>query len=67
MKAMVLSQFGGPDVLRYADVPDPMPQAGEVVVDVYAASANGADYKVRRGDPGHAVQFPQIWDESFPA
>jgi NADPH:quinone reductase-like Zn-dependent oxidoreductase len=65
MKAMVFSQYGGPDVLRYVDMPDPVAQAGEVVVDVYAASVNGADHKVRRGDPGHPVQFPHILGRDF--
>ena len=65
MKATVFSQYGGPDVLRYVDMPDPVAQAGEVVVDVYAASVNGADYKVRRGDPGHPVQFPHILGRDF--
>src|ERR1700722_15165653 len=65
MKAMVFSQYGGPDVLRYVDMPDPVAQASEVVVDVYAASVNGADYKVRRGDPGHPVQFPHILGRDF--
>jgi NADPH:quinone reductase-like Zn-dependent oxidoreductase len=65
MKAMVFTQYGSPDVLRYVDMPDPVAQAGEVVVDVYAASVNGADYKVRRGDPGHPVQFPHILGRDF--
>ena len=65
MKATVFSQYGGPDVLRYVDMPDPVAQAGEVVVDVYAASVNGADHKVRRGDPGHPVQFPHILGRDF--
>src|SRR5262249_27645373 len=50
MKAVYIEKFGGPDVLRYGDRPDPVPAAGEVVVDVDAASVNGADWKVRVGD-----------------
>ena len=65
MKAIVFTQYGGPDVLRYVDMPDPVAQAGDVVVDVYAASVNGADYKVRRGDAGHPVQFPHILGRDF--
>jgi NADPH:quinone reductase-like Zn-dependent oxidoreductase len=50
MKAAYIEKFGGPDVLRYGDFPDPVAAAGEVVVDVHAASVNGADWKVRIGD-----------------
>src|SRR5437764_12433948 len=50
MKAAFIEKFGGPDVLRYGDLPDPVAAPGEVVVDVHAASVNGADWKVRVGD-----------------
>ena len=50
MKAVFIEKFGGPEVLRYGDLPDPAPGPGEVVVDVHAASVNGADWKVRVGD-----------------
>jgi NADPH:quinone reductase-like Zn-dependent oxidoreductase len=50
MKAAFIEKFGGPDVLTYGDLPDPVAGAGEVVVDVHAASVNGADWKVRAGD-----------------
>jgi NADPH:quinone reductase-like Zn-dependent oxidoreductase len=46
-------------------MPDPVAQPGEVVVDVYAASVNGADHKVRRGSPGHPAQFPHILGRDF--
>ena len=49
MKAILLTGFGGPEMLRYADVPDPIAKPDEVVVDIHAASINGADYKVRLG------------------
>jgi NADPH:quinone reductase-like Zn-dependent oxidoreductase len=50
MKAVFIEKFGGPEVLKYGDLPDPVAAAGEVVVDVHAASVNGADWKVRVGD-----------------
>jgi NADPH:quinone reductase-like Zn-dependent oxidoreductase len=50
MKAVYIEKFGGPEVLKYGDVPDPVAKPGEVVVDVHAASVNGADWKVRAGD-----------------
>jgi len=50
MKAVFIEKFGGPDVLKYGDVPDPVAGPGDVVVDIHAASVNGADWKVRAGD-----------------
>jgi NADPH:quinone reductase-like Zn-dependent oxidoreductase len=49
MKAVLLTNHGGPDMLRYGEAPDPVAGPGEVVVDIYAASVNAADYKVRLG------------------
>lgn len=67
MKAAYLEQFGGPEVLQYGDVPDPVPAPGEVVVDVHAATVNAADWKFRAGEYArHAnVQFPQIPGRDF--
>ena len=50
MKAMLLMNHGGPEMLRYGEAPDPVAGPGEVVVDIHAASVNGADPKVRRGN-----------------
>ena len=49
MKAVFFEAHGGPEVLQYGDVPDPVAEAGQVVVDVHAASVNGADWRVRQG------------------
>jgi NADPH:quinone reductase-like Zn-dependent oxidoreductase len=67
MKAAYLEKFGGPEVLQYGDVPDPVPAPGEVVVDVHAATVNAADWKFRAGEYArHAnVQFPQIPGRDF--
>jgi NADPH:quinone reductase-like Zn-dependent oxidoreductase len=67
MKAAYLEKFGGPEVLQYGDVPDPVPAAGEVVVDVHAATVNAADWKFRAGEYArHAnVKFPQIPGRDF--
>ena len=37
MKAMLLTGYGGPEMLRYGDAPDPVPAPEEIVVDVHAA------------------------------
>ena len=47
MKAAFFMKNGGPNVLQYGDVPDPVAKPSEVPVDVHAASVNGADWKVR--------------------
>jgi NADPH:quinone reductase-like Zn-dependent oxidoreductase len=61
MKAAYFDQFGGPDVLKYGDLPDPAAAPGEVVVDVFAASVNAADWKFRAG------QYPNSDKTKFPA
>jgi NADPH:quinone reductase-like Zn-dependent oxidoreductase len=61
MKAVLLSAHGGPELMRYADAPDPVAGAGEVVIDIHAASVNGADYKVRLGNGRYKLdKFPHI-------
>jgi NADPH:quinone reductase-like Zn-dependent oxidoreductase len=64
MKAALLTNYGGPEMLRYGDAPDPTAGAGEVVVDIHAASVNAADYKVRRGGYS-SIQFPYILGRDF--
>ncbi|MFE3260131.1 zinc-binding alcohol dehydrogenase family protein [Nocardia sp. NPDC059091] len=50
MKAIQMTQQGGPDVLQLVDVPDPVPGQGQVVVRVQAAAVNFSDVMRRRGD-----------------
>ena len=64
MKAAYVQQFGGPEVLQYGDLPDPPAGPGQVVVDIVAASVNGADWKVRAGSYGQA-KFPLILGRDF--
>jgi NADPH:quinone reductase-like Zn-dependent oxidoreductase len=49
MKAVYIEQFGGPEVVKYGDLPDPAANRGDVVVDIVNASVNAADWKVRGG------------------
>jgi NADPH:quinone reductase-like Zn-dependent oxidoreductase len=66
MKAMLLVDHGGPDMLRYGEAPDPAAGPGEVVVGIYAASVNGADPKVRRGGGRYSLSlFPHILGRDF--
>ncbi len=49
MKAIVVHQYGGPEVLKFEDYPDPAPGPGEVLVKVAATSVNPIDFKRRAG------------------
>jgi NADPH:quinone reductase-like Zn-dependent oxidoreductase len=58
MKAVRIHEFGGPEVLRYEDVPDPQPRKDQVLVRVRACAMNHLDLWVRKGLPG--VKLPHI-------
>jgi NADPH:quinone reductase-like Zn-dependent oxidoreductase len=62
MKAIVVHKYGGPEVLKFEDYPDPVPGAGEVLVRVAAASVNPLDYKRRAGltDDYYPIHFPGL-------
>jgi len=49
MRAITISEPGGPEALVLADVPDPVPDAGEVLVEVAASAVNRADVLQRQG------------------
>jgi len=67
MKAVYLERFGGPEVLQYGDLRDPLGAPGEVVVDVAAASVNAADWKFRSGQYARhsGAEFPVIPGRDF--
>jgi NADPH:quinone reductase-like Zn-dependent oxidoreductase len=65
MKAAYLTGHGGIDKFRYGDLPDPVAEPGEVVVDIVAASVNAADYKVRLGSYDSKMKFPYILGRDF--
>jgi NADPH:quinone reductase-like Zn-dependent oxidoreductase len=58
MKALCFSEHGGPQVLAYGEVPDPVPGSGEVLIEVKACALNHLDIWVRRGWPGLKLQMP---------
>jgi NADPH:quinone reductase-like Zn-dependent oxidoreductase len=64
MKAAYIERHGGPEVLQYGDLPDPAAGPGDVVVDIFAASVNGADWKVRSGDYKQS-KFPYVLGRDF--
>jgi len=58
MKAVRIHEFGGPEVLRFEDIPDPQPRLDQVMVRVKACALNHLDIFVRKGLPG--VKLPHI-------
>jgi NADPH:quinone reductase len=60
MLALVFDRFGGPDVLRIAELPDPVPSSNEVIVATRAIGLNFADVYRRRGDYHLAGTPPYI-------
>jgi NADPH:quinone reductase-like Zn-dependent oxidoreductase len=65
MKAAFFRQHGGPEVLEFGDYPDPVVKPGEVLVDVHAASVNGADWRVVAGSYGPVSFFPYVPGRDF--
>ena len=62
MKAIVVYQYGGPEVLKFEEYPDPVPGPGEVLVRVAATSINPIDYKRRAGltKEFYPIRFPGL-------
>ena len=59
MKAIRIHEFGGPEVMKYEDVPMPQPGPGEIRIKIIAAGVNPMDWKVRRGLVG-SLPLPMI-------
>ena len=65
MKAAYFEEHGGPEVLQYGDLPDPVAGLYEVVIDIHAASVNAADAKVRAGHYSQITNFPYVLGRDF--
>ena len=65
MKAAYFERHGGPEVIRYGDLPDPEAGPGEIVVEVHAASVNGADCKVLEGRYSRIADVPYVLGRDF--
>jgi NADPH:quinone reductase-like Zn-dependent oxidoreductase len=67
MKAFLATAYGGPEVLRLGEVPEPAVGPGQVVVAVRAASVNPVDVKVRDGQarPLSGRAFPKVLGSDF--
>jgi NADPH:quinone reductase-like Zn-dependent oxidoreductase len=62
MRAIVVHQYGGPEVLKFEEYPDPIAGPGEMLVRVAAASVNPIDYKRRAGKTQdfYPIKFPGL-------
>jgi NADPH:quinone reductase-like Zn-dependent oxidoreductase len=60
MKAIVMRRHGGPEVLEAAELSQPAPGPGEVLVRVRACALNHLDLWTRRGLPGRTIPFPHV-------
>lgn len=60
MRAIQIDEFGGPEVLQYRDVPDPVPGHGEVLVEIARSGVNFADTHATRNDYLAEQQLPLI-------
>src|SRR6202167_4938695 len=62
VKAIVVHQYGGPEVLKFEEYPDPVPGPGQVLVRIAATSVNPIDYKRRAGltKDFYPIQFPGL-------
>ncbi len=58
MKAILVRQFGGPEVLKLEDVPTPKPAAGQVLVRIHAAGVNPYDTYMRSGTYAQKPPLP---------
>lgn len=58
MKAIVVEKFGGPEVLRLKDVPEPKPGAGQLLVSLKAIGVNPVDTYIRAGTYARKPELP---------
>ncbi|MCF6329726.1 MAG: hypothetical protein L3J02_08005, partial [Henriciella sp.] len=59
MKAITITEFGGPEVLTVSDLPRPVPRAGEILIRVRAFGTNRVETFVRAGAFG-PLDFPRV-------
>ena len=65
MKAAYFERHGNPEVIRYGDLPDPEAGPGQIVVDIHAASVNGADWTVLAGHHSQITDVPYVLGRDF--
>jgi len=65
MLVIEFQEYGGPEMLKLAERPDPVPGPGQVLVEIRAASVNAADWKVRRGKSIQSHALPHVPGRDF--
>ena len=60
MKAIVVEELGGPEVLRLQERPAPVPQPGQILVDIAVAGVNFMDTGARRAGTGASREVPFV-------
>jgi len=60
VKAAIFKEHGGPETIQIATVPDPKPDAGDVIVQVKACALNHLDLWVLKGGPAYPVGLPHV-------
>ncbi len=60
MKAVFYNEHGGPEVLKYGELPEPVAGAKEVLVRVRACALNHLDIWIRQGIPGQKIPMPHV-------
>ena len=60
MRAIVIEKAGNPEVLRYREIPQPLPRSGWVLIKVKAFGLNRSEMFTRQGHSGDAVKFPRV-------
>jgi len=61
LKAVILKNFGGPEVLRFEDLPQPKPAAGEALIKIHSVSVNRTlDCVVRAGKYPVKIRLPHV-------
>jgi NADPH:quinone reductase-like Zn-dependent oxidoreductase len=60
VKAAILSDFGGPEVLTYGDLATPAPGPGEVLIRILAAGLNRLDHYLREGSVTREIPLPHV-------
>jgi len=67
MKAALIEQYGGPEVIKIAEIDRPVPGPGELLIKVFATSVNPVDWKIRKGNLKMIIskKFPKILGIEF--
>ncbi|MEL6649284.1 MAG: zinc-binding dehydrogenase [Bacteroidota bacterium] len=60
MKAWQINDYGSKEVFRFAELPDPQPKAGWILIDIKAFGINRSELYTRQGHSGDAVTLPRV-------